>query len=122
MEMTRGERAALARRIAAARIERFKGSRKAAYTAAGINSATWTRLEKGETVKEQTVVAALQTLWPETGGDWRKMDPPLAASVDLVELVRSSMIPEGAKAELLQMLAERERTNDGDGAGEAKGA
>lgn len=108
MEMTSSERADLAERLAKMRVERFKGSRKAAYTAAGINSATWARLESGETVKEATVVAVLQAFWPETGGDWRKIVPPLATSGSprLDELVQASSLPSDAKALLLQMIAE----------------
>lgn len=77
MEMTKSQREELAGRLAAVRLERFGGKRKDAYTHAKVNSATWTKLENGDPVAERSLVAVLLALWPETGGDWRRMDPPL---------------------------------------------
>lgn len=52
---------------------RFDGSKRAAYTAAGVNSATWARVEAGESVKPHTLVKIVGALFPRTEGDWRKL-------------------------------------------------
>ena len=67
-------RAALARRLTQERLSRFDGSRLAVYTAVGVNSATWARLEAGETVKEYTLARVVRALWPESEGDWTRLD------------------------------------------------
>lgn len=70
------ERQKLAERLVAERNDRFKGSKKAAYTAAGVNSATWDRAEAGQSIKEHSRVAIVRALWPESGGDWTKIPEP----------------------------------------------
>lgn len=70
------ERLKLAERLVAERNDRFKGSKKAAYTAAGVNSATWDRAEAGQSIKEHSRVAIVRALWPESGGDWTKIPEP----------------------------------------------
>jgi phenylpyruvate tautomerase PptA (4-oxalocrotonate tautomerase family) len=81
MDMTEQQRADLAARITDLRISRYGGSRKAAYVASGVNSGTWTRAEAGESLAERSLVAIVGTLWPETHGDWRRIDPPLGSDV-----------------------------------------
>lgn len=54
---------------------RFDGSKRAAYTAAGVNSATWARIEAAETVKPHTLAKVVGALFPRTEGDWRKLFP-----------------------------------------------
>lgn len=49
------------------------GSKSAAYMKAGINAATWDRIEEGLTAREDRLIAAVKTLWPMTGGDWQKI-------------------------------------------------
>lgn len=77
MDLNESQRSDLAARIERERVVRFKGNRRAAYNAAGVNAATWTKAENGEPLAERSLVAIVSTLWPETGGDWRLMDPPL---------------------------------------------
>lgn len=48
------------------------GSKSDAYRAAGINAATWDRIEAGETVRPDRLAAAVRLLWPESEGDWRR--------------------------------------------------
>lgn len=73
VEMNETERAQLAVHLRAARTVRFKGNKKAAYTAAGVNAATWDRAEKGESIKEHTQIAIVSALWPTSGGDWTRI-------------------------------------------------
>ena len=80
MELSQREREDLARRIVTERLGRYRGNRKAAYTAAGVNSNTWTRAEEAKPLAERSLVAIVSALWPETGGDWQRLDPPLAAN------------------------------------------
>lgn len=71
--MNEDERRDFAERLRGERTRRFLGSRKAAYTAAGVNAATWSRAENAETIKEASLVAIVSALWPESGGDWKKI-------------------------------------------------
>ena len=72
MDMTEADRALIAQRVQAQRSVQF-GTRSAAYRAAGLNSGTWGRIEAGLVVREDRMIAAVKTLWPSTGGDWRKV-------------------------------------------------
>lgn len=47
------------------------GTKSDAYRAAGLNSATWDRIEQGLGVRDDRLAAVVRTLWPSTGGDWR---------------------------------------------------
>lgn len=78
MEMTQAQRQEFAQRIQRKRILDYGDNKKAAYNAAGINSGTWARLEQGQRVAPRTVYVVCKSLWPETGGDWRQLVPPLA--------------------------------------------
>lgn len=75
--MTETDRALLGERITAERIRQY-GAKSAAYQAARLNSATWDRLEHGDPVREDRLTAAVQMLWPSSGGDWRKTEAPSA--------------------------------------------
>lgn len=68
------ERKALGEKVKRVRNARYAGSKKAAYTAAGVNAATWDRVEQGLSVKERSLVAIVTALWPETEGDWTRID------------------------------------------------
>lgn len=63
------ERRAIGGRVRMRRQEVF-GTKSEAYKAAGLNAATWDRIEKGEVVREDRLIAAVRTLWPNSGGDW----------------------------------------------------
>lgn len=106
MEMNQAQRDDLADRVAEARLSRYRGNRKAAYTDAGVNSATWARVEDGLAVKERSCVAIIATLWPETNGDWRRLDPPLGLEGDLATEVQNSDLSAAAKEAILRTLAE----------------
>ena len=71
-ELTDRIRQQLARSARAERIRRF-GSKADAYRSAGLNSATWDRIEAGAPVREDRLVAALKTLFPDSEGDWRNV-------------------------------------------------
>lgn len=71
-ELTDNLRRQLASSVRAARIRRF-GSKADAYRAAGLNSATWDRIEAAAPVREDRLIAALKTLFPASDGDWRRV-------------------------------------------------
>lgn len=71
-EMTPEQRLRLATAARRERLAQF-GTKLAAYREAGINSATWDRIEAAETVKEHTLVQAIKLLWPNTSGDWTRV-------------------------------------------------
>lgn len=71
VQMTDVQRELFAAALIDVRMERFGGSRKAAYTAAKVNAATWTRAESGQTVKESSLAKIVATAFPSTRGDWR---------------------------------------------------
>lgn len=73
MELNERQRLALGAALIDVRTLRFKGSRKAAYTAAGVNPATWTRVESGEPIKEASLAKIVANLFPSTRGDWRAL-------------------------------------------------
>lgn len=82
MNMTEGQRQDLARRVKDKRVSDYGGNRRRAYTDAKVNAATWTKVEKGESIAERSYVAIIKTLWPETHGDWQRLDPPLTGLPD----------------------------------------
>lgn len=67
--MSDEERVRLGRLIATRRKSKF-GTARAAYEAAGVNSGTWQKAEKGASIREDRMVAIVRLLWPETDGDW----------------------------------------------------
>jgi hypothetical protein len=71
-EMDDEQRIRLGRSVRQARMERFT-TKIAAYQAAGINSATWDRIEAGESVRDHSLIPVIKLLWPPTGGDWQKV-------------------------------------------------
>lgn len=113
MNLNDGQRALLANRLRHVERVRFHGSKLAAYTAAGINSATWARLTKGESVKPQTVTKVCLALWPESQGDVaRVLD-------DFIDVAAADVNPEAGRgsselplAELIERLAVIERRLD----------
>src|SRR5689334_552348 len=104
MDMTKQQREDLAARIKTVRLERFRGNRKAAYTAVGVNSNTWTRAEAGETLAERSLVAIVSALWPETGGDWERMTPPLGGQRDVEDEVRAAGMRPEVEAYMLRLI------------------
>jgi hypothetical protein len=73
MSINDAERADLGERIRTQR-ERLFGTKKAAYQAADVNSATWDKAEAGESVRGDLLRRIVRTLWPETEGDWTLVD------------------------------------------------
>lgn len=45
------------------------GTKSNAYREADVNAATWDRVEAGQKVREDRLVAVVKTLWPSSGGD-----------------------------------------------------
>jgi len=70
--MDEAQRGRLAGAVRDTRRARYE-TKFAAYTDAGVNSATWDRIEKGLSVKEHSLVRVIKTLWPPTGGDWSEV-------------------------------------------------
>lgn len=71
--MTQADRQALAARLQREQAVRFEGVAKRAYVAAGVNSATWTRVTSGDTIKPHIQHKIIAALWPETHGDWTQI-------------------------------------------------
>jgi hypothetical protein len=69
-ELTEADRVIVANRLLEEQRERFDGVRKAAYIAAGVNPATWTRAIGGQRVRPDRLVQIVKALWPESGGRW----------------------------------------------------
>ena len=78
--MTDEEREAFAERLRQEVARRFGGVALRAYTAAGVNSATWDRAVNAESIKPSSVHKIVSNLWPETDGDWTRI-PAVGASV-----------------------------------------
>lgn len=72
-ELTDEEREVVAERLLAEQRERFDGVRKAAYTAAGVNPATWARATSGARVRPDRLVLIVKSLWPESHGNWSQV-------------------------------------------------
>lgn len=68
-EMAESERKSVAGRVRMQRQAMF-GTKSDAYKAAGLNPATWDRLEAGLPIREDRLIAALKVLFPQSGGDW----------------------------------------------------
>lgn len=76
MELSKEERATLGAMAEKRRRQRY-GTKRAAYSAAGLNAATWDRLEAGEAVREDRMLSAIEALWPEADRDPQKvLNPP----------------------------------------------
>lgn len=69
MAIDEAERMRLAPLIVSRR-RRLFGTKKRAYIAAEVNSATWDKAEAGESVRLDLFGQIVRTLWPETEGDW----------------------------------------------------
>lgn len=84
VDITEKDRKRIGQVVAIRRRAKF-GTKSAAYRQAGLNAATWDRIEAGDSVREDRLVAALKLLWPESGGDWHKavdeMDSQIARLV-----------------------------------------
>lgn len=82
MDMTETERENFAEWLRGLQRRQFAGSAKAAYTAAGVNSATWERATTAQTVKPQTIVKIVNAFRPDAGGDWTKLgfDRPVSGA------------------------------------------
>lgn len=80
VELTQAQRTELARRIEAEVYRQYRNNKKAAYTVAEVNSATFQRAVDGLSIKPHSLAAIVGALWPATGGDWRNLDPPLEAA------------------------------------------
>lgn len=108
MDMNEEQRSELARRIRSERMGQY-GTQKAAYIAAGINSSTWAKAEDGEPLAERSLIAIVKLLWPETGGDWQRLDPPLSEP-DLEQMILDGPWSEELKDYMLRLVHEdRER-------------
>lgn len=105
VDLNEQERRLLADRLRGVRMRQFKGNKKAAYTAAGVNSATWERAETAKSIKEHKRVQIVAALWPETGGDWTRIPAPDPIE-DLRRAIEAAPIPEAARRKMLADLEE----------------
>lgn len=87
VDLTDQQRSDLAALIRKQRIAEF-GAKSSAYRAAGLNAATWDRLEAGQGVRDDRLIAALKTLWPDSAGDWRAvLGEPAQAGADALQRI-----------------------------------
>ena len=86
VDITEQQRAELATQVEKERIRQF-GAKSAAYKAAGVNSATWDRIEAGERVRPDRLIAAVRALWPSSGGDWTRIGESPEEEVSLAQRV-----------------------------------
>lgn len=70
--MSENERTQLGEQIRNAR-ERIYGTKLAAYTAADVNAATWSKAEAGDPIRGDLLRKIVRTLWPESQGDWTRI-------------------------------------------------
>lgn len=108
VSMTDEERAALAALVKAERVRQYR-TMKAAYLAAGVNPATWGNVEAGRSAKPDKVAAIVHTLWPSSGGDWRKVSTSATADRPLSTYTDRALLDE-----LEARLTERGRERGGD--------
>lgn len=69
MGMTDADQEELGRLIERERKRQFN-TKKAAYNAAGVNEATWSRAEDGQGVRPDRLRLIVRLLWPESEGEW----------------------------------------------------
>jgi hypothetical protein len=77
------ERAVLGELIRQRRESVF-GTKRAAYSKAEVNAATWDKAEAGESVRGDLLRKIVRALWPDTDGDWTRLvatDPSRSAGV-----------------------------------------
>jgi hypothetical protein len=75
MDISEEVRTQIGERIQRRRQAKY-GTKRAAYSDAGVNPTTWDRIEQGLPVREDRLRAAVKLLWPETEGDWRRIPAP----------------------------------------------
>lgn len=75
MDLSKEDRVTLGKMAERRRRQRY-GTKRAAYSAAGLNAATWDRLEAGEVVREDRLLSAVEALWPEADRDPQKVLSP----------------------------------------------
>lgn len=115
MQMDEDQRLFFGAALTALRTSRFGGSRKAAYTAAGVNSATWRRAEQGQTLKEHTLATIVGNLFPGTGGDWTRLLHP--GSRDLSVLAMDVGVPASTQDDRYYVSGPGEKVEGGDSEG-----
>jgi|SRR5665647_574835 len=108
--MTDEERATLGALVEAERKRRYR-TKSAAYRAAEVNAATWSHIEAGVLVREDRLAAAVHTLWPSSGGDWRKVGTAMASDRPLIAYNDRALLDE-----LEARLTERGVRGDGNAA------
>lgn len=69
-EIGEDERAQIAALVREQRMRSFN-TKAAAYRSAGVNSATWSRVEEGQPVRMDRLRLVVRALWPASGGDWQ---------------------------------------------------
>lgn len=77
------QREDLGRRIQDALTWKFDGVKSKLYQKAEVNAQTLDNALAGKPLAERTLLKVVRTIWPETGGDWRRITPPLGSRTNL---------------------------------------
>jgi hypothetical protein len=104
---TDAERTAFAAVLKRVVATRFGGKAKAAYTAADVNSGTWTNLVNGRPTKPYTVITVVNAFWPEADGDWRRIPEIESREPTLKELRAQLRDLESQAAAVQKQIEER---------------
>lgn len=99
--MTQADREAFAARLQLELRVRFQGIAKDAYSAAGVNPATWANAIEGRPIKPRSLIRIVANLWPETQGDWTQIP-----EVNTFDQARSVALERRVR-ELERIIAER---------------
>lgn len=71
--MNESDRKAFAARLAEELLGEYGNNKKAAYTKAQVNAATFQRALDGLPLRSDRLAGVVRNLWPESDGDWRKI-------------------------------------------------
>lgn len=74
VDMNQAQRDQFAEWLRGLQVRKFDSNAKAAYTAAGVNSGTWTRALTGLPLRAQSVSKIVRAFRPDTEGDWTRLD------------------------------------------------
>lgn len=122
MDPSSEERRRLAR-LLELEVIRAGSNKKAVYTKAEVNSATFENALAGQNIKARSLNAIARNLWPETEGDWRKI--PGLRHGSQRERTRADIMTwrmsESTRERMLRLLEEAVFEDEADGEARTEG-